>query len=309
MPAEVTKRPMHIERFIFVVVLLSMTGMQTTSGADAREDQPASASTVLRVATLNLAHGRGLSVSQFTPTVEEFRTNIEAIAVAIRTKNPDVIALQEADGRSAWSGLFHHVDYIADRAGYEFVHHGIHFETGIGDFSVRYGTALLSNRPLRSKASHRSIVHQFHTKGFVTAELDFSGHLVVVVSLHLDSSSADARRQEARNIIDILSALKQPLIVMGDFNSRWTSETDAVRMIATRLKLQAFQPDSNNGTHSQLAESVDRPTLLTFPSNAPVRRIDWILISHALEFVDYAVWPEKISDHLGVAATIRWRLP
>lgn len=300
---------MHTRRIILASFLLGMTGTPPTCTAGALEDQPGGAPTPLRVATLNVAHGRGLALSQFTLTAEEFRANVAALTAVIRQKRPDVLALQEADGRSAWSGLFDHVDYIAEHADYRFVHHGIHFEAGIGDLSIRYGTALLSRFPLRSTASHRSVVRQFHTKGFVTAEFDFHGRPVVVVSLHLDSSSADVRRKEAGNIVDVLSQLKKPLIVMGDFNSRWTSETDAVRTITKRLQLRAFQPESGEGEARPTTNPPPPPSLMTFRSTGPVSRIDWILISHDLEFVEYGVWVDKISDHRGVEATIKWRKP
>ena len=34
------------------------------------------------------------------------------------------------------------------------------------------------------------------------------------------------------------------------------------------------------------------------------RRLDWILISTDLDFISYAVWPDVVSDHLGVVAEI-----
>ena len=296
---------MRTGRIIFASFLLGITGTQPTNAAGSLEDQPERAPAVLRVATLNVAHGRGLAVSQFSLKPEAFRANVEAISKLLRRERPDVLAWQEADGRSAWRGLFDHVDYIAKHADYRYVHHGMHFEAGIGDFSIRYGTALLSHYPLRSTHSYRSLVRHFHTKGFVTAELDFDGGPVVVASIHLDSMSAEVRRKEAKKIIEILSNTKKPLIVMGDFNSRWKSETDAVRVITSGLRLQAFQPDAGHG----LLEAAFRTSMMTFRSNVPVSRLDWILISPELEFVDYRNWPDKVSDHLGVAATIRRRTP
>jgi hypothetical protein len=35
------------------------------------------------------------------------------------------------------------------------------------------------------------------------------------------------------------------------------------------------------------------------------RRLDWILISPELEFVDYRTLPETLSDHQAVVATLR----
>ena len=70
--------------------------------------QPAERPT-LHVATLNIAHGRGLEAEQLGHTKEFFEGNIDAVAAVIKRENPDVIALQEADAPSVWSGLFDHV--------------------------------------------------------------------------------------------------------------------------------------------------------------------------------------------------------
>lgn len=38
----------------------------------------------------------------------------------ITRENPHVVALQEADGPSFWSGKFNHVDYLARTGGYSY---------------------------------------------------------------------------------------------------------------------------------------------------------------------------------------------
>ena len=37
------------------------------------------------------------------------------------------------------------------------------------------------------------------------------------------------------------------------------------------------------------------------------RRLDWILVSRDLQFVEYRVLPDKLSDHLAVFAEVRVR--
>jgi hypothetical protein len=79
----------------FLAVMLP-AGCSATSG----RHEPIAPS--LRLATLNLAHGRALSVSQFRVPPDRVRANIDACADAIVRDDPDVIALQEADVPSAW---------------------------------------------------------------------------------------------------------------------------------------------------------------------------------------------------------------
>lgn len=251
------------------------------------------APTVLSVATLNLAHGRGLAVSQFTLPPEKFQANIDAIADLVRDKHPDVLALQEADGPCAWSGGFDHIRRLVERSKYPHAHHGLHFRVELGPAALRYGTALLARVPLRDTNSHAFNPPPFHTKGFVSARVEFDGRTLVVVSVHLDSQSPVTRRRQVDTMVGVLADSDAPLVVMGDLNSRWSNENDAARLLASKLGLSAYQPDQQK--------------LNTFRANLPVRRIDWILISPQLEFVSYTIWPEQVSDHLGVAAKLRWR--
>ena len=259
------------------------------SGPTDRDKPPAP---TLELATLNLAHGRALSASQFALPPETIEANIDACAGAIARAGPDIIALQEADAVSVWSGVFHHVRRIAQRSELPHFHHGIHFDRGIGPIRVAYGTALLSRRELRSPTSVRFAFGHLHTKGFVTARVEFAERPLLLVSVHLTSGSAGARRREVDVMVDKLASVDVPIVLMGDLNSRWEKESDAVRLLAKRLGLRAFQPDS--------AEH------FTFRAGHPRKRIDWILIAPALEFVQYRTWTDRVSDHLGVSATIRW---
>ena len=246
----------------------------------------------LRLATLNLAHGRGLSASQSALPPERLRSNIDACADAIARDDPDVIALQEADAASVWSGAFHHVERIAERAALPHVHHGIHFDQGIGPFRVAYGTALLSQQELQSPTSVRFDFGHLHTKGFVSARIELAGRPLQVVSVHLTSGSAAARRREVEVMVEALAKVDAPIVLMGDLNSRWENDNDAVRLLVERLGLRAFEPDS--------------PERRTFRAGRPRKRIDWILIAPEFEFVGYRTWTDLVSDHLGVSATIRW---
>ena len=83
----------------------------------------------------------------------------------------------------------------------------------------------------------------------------------------------------------------RPLIVMGDFNCGWFKE-DALRFLIEHLHLHVYEPQSRE--------------LPTYRSNRPRRRVDWILASKHFEFVNYEVWPDRVSDHLAVAADLRW---
>jgi len=275
------------------------------------------------VATINLAHGRGVStnpIGQFGKSRGTIEENLAAIAECLRRESPDVVALQEADAPSSWSGDFNHVTLLAEAAGYPYRHHGLHVDFDLANVKLRYGTALLARRRLVAPETFTFDVGLVDVrKGFVAARADFAGRQIVVVSVHLHPGSQAARRRQGRMLIRELQRIRCPnpaergiarsrsatdttvtrlpssreLIVVGDFNTTWENTDDALRLIARELDLRPFEPNSNQQN--------------TYPSSDPQRRIDWILISSGLQFRDYRRWPDRISDHLGVMATLAWR--
>jgi endonuclease/exonuclease/phosphatase family metal-dependent hydrolase len=237
------------------------------------------------VMTLNIAHGRKDGAHQMFQKAERIRANLDDIAAVLRRERPDIVALQEADGPSAWSGGFDHVDHLSRAAELPFIAHGKHVD-GMG---LHYGTALASIHPLRSRlsATFKPSPPTF-SKGFVAATMPWpGGGWVDIVSVHLDFSRASVRAAQMAEMRDKLAG-RFPLIVMGDFNGGF-KEGEAARALAESLNLAAFQPE--------------RTDLATFPSNDT--RIDWILISPELEFVSCRVLPDILSDHRAVIAEIR----
>ena len=63
----------------------------------------------LKVMSLNLAHGRKDSINQFLVSGEQTRQNLDDIAEVLKQRDIDVLAVQEADAPSRWSGGFDHV--------------------------------------------------------------------------------------------------------------------------------------------------------------------------------------------------------
>lgn len=242
--------------------------------------------------TLNVAHGRALARSQLGLSPETIRGNLDEIVDVLCKADADVVALQEADGPSAWSGGFNHVSYLADRADYRHKYHGLHFSRGVGPIAVRIGTALLSKVPLAQASSIRFEANGLQQKGFVSARIDHAGRAVLLVSLHLYPDSRDIRRQQAHVVINYVRSAKLPAIVLGDFNCEWSDPSDALRIIADELNLTTFKPASK--------------ALNTFPSPEPLMRIDWILTSREIELTAYRNVGEGVSDHLGVVAEVRW---
>lgn len=105
--------------------------------ADDRE--PAVFARSLKLLTLNASHGRNTAINQVLVGKQRTYENLDVIAGLLTIAAADVVALQEADAASRWSGGFNHVEYIAERANYSCVIRGLHSRSWIST----YGTALL----------------------------------------------------------------------------------------------------------------------------------------------------------------------
>jgi len=246
----------------------------------------------LDVLTLNLAHARGRWPSQLLVTRGGHQQNLDAVATMLKRVAADVVALQEADGPSLWSGRFDHVAHLAEAASVDCAVHGLHAVSWL----YRFGAALLSRVDLHDTGSHTFRPSPpTTTKGFVRGTVlwrsadDAAIRPVTLVSVHLDFSRREVRDAQVAEMVDALTGLGTPLIVLGDLNEDWTLEDSAVRRIAREIGLRAFTPAA--------AE---------FATYKRARRLDWILVSEDLEFVDYAVLPDRVSDHRALFARIGW---
>ena len=272
----------------------------------------------LRVMSLNIAHGRRGGPHRVFLRRRAAETNLVGIAETIRREAPDLVALQEADGPSLWSGRFDHVEKLARLAGFNHLFRGEHVCFWRGRHRICYGSALLSRHPLAEAASYRFARSlPTPTKGFVAATLKApgekkgsgpfcaehpegrSGKRVLtpfspfrVVSVHLDFSRRRVRLRQVRHMAEELAGSAEPLVILGDFNCQWEGREDTLQLLAGRLEVRPYRPG--------------RPELFTFPSRRPRKRLDWILISRALEFRSYAVLPDRVSDHLPVIAEVGW---
>ncbi len=254
--------------------------------------QPAYPNSVLRVATLNLAHGRKDSFNQLFVLEDTFKENLGDITNVLSDYRPHVVALQEADADSRWSGGFDHVEYLASAAGYPWRTH----ESNAESWLFSYGTALLSALPLSE-----SIKHTFESspptldKGFVLAQIDWpygdgkKSRKLDILSVHLDFSRQSVREKQVKEMIEILSVRMNPTIIMGDFNSEWLAETSVIQELATKSRFTTYRP-----------ESTDYNTYKD-------KRLDWILITKDIEFIHYQVLPDTLSDHAMVVVDVRFK--
>lgn len=277
------------------VKVVQATDKPPVDAADSIAAERGALSMPLRLVSLNVAHGRRSGINQALESEETIRSNLQDVAAFLQRTSPAIVALQEADAPSRWSGSFDHVAFLAASADYPWHALAAHASSWL----FEYGTALMSRGPFIEVIDHAfESTPPTATKGFVlgciavhagtnakrTIEID-------VVSVHLDFSRRSVRQRQIEEMARVLAARSNPLIVLGDFNSDWTSKDSAVRQFAELRELRAYRPEADD--------------LITYPDRQ--LRLDWILLSPHLEFIQYEVLPDVLSDHLAVLAEVRLR--
>jgi endonuclease/exonuclease/phosphatase family metal-dependent hydrolase len=245
----------------------------------------------LTLISINLAHGRQSSINQLLVSKSKTYENLDDIAAFLLKYDADLVALQEADSPSPWSGNFHHVDYLAQQAGFPFYAYSEHARLWMGN----YGTGILSRLPMASALGLTfPATPPTASKGFTLAQIEWPTDrgrvkLVDVISVHLDFSRKSARMQQLDELIAVLKARKGPLIIMGDFNSEWLAEQYLADSYSEQSRLHVY-----NAVSEDLSTYKDK-------------RLDWILLTRDLEFDSYRVATEVLSDHRAIIAKIRFK--
>jgi len=245
----------------------------------------------IKILSLNLAHGRKESFSQFQVNEAGTRENLLDIAEFLKRENADIVSLQEADKPSRWSGNFDHIEFLAREAGYPWYTHASHHNNWIAS----YGTAVMSHFPIVGGYGFDFNPTPPSTrKGFTLAEIEWEPETdseriitIDVISVHLDFSSRSKRIEQINDMRQVLGGRANPVIIVGDFNSGWIKGEQELQALTRKRNLRAYLPVASH---------------LNTYSDA---RLDWILISEEFIFCKYYNAADILSDHLAVISELR----
>ncbi len=244
----------------------------------------------LRLITFNIAHGRGLTPIQGLTSSRKLRVNLRKIAHLLGTLGADLVAMQEVDECSVWSGSFDHLDYLRAHAGFPHAAFGINNRRS-GLVNLCYGNAILSRFPIVETETIVFGKRRVGEKGFLFAEIDVGGRIVPLVNLHLHFGSRRKRLLQLDLLITWLRTKQRergdawavPPIVCGDFNTPDTKDD------ATAALLSHLCDYGDYHLHPPLGP--------TFPSPLPRRALDFVFIPPGCRVVHSEVIRSFLSDH------------
>ncbi|KAA9375712.1 hypothetical protein F5972_26325 [Microbispora cellulosiformans] len=217
------------------------------------------------------------------------RLDLDRIAAWAASRRPDVVLLSEVDRGWLLNGGHDDLARIARGLGMRY-----HFAPAADRL---WGDALLTNLPVTEIGSTRLNRHGYPTGAQAQSiVLEVGDHEVGIVNTHLQEPrgqapevAAIARRLAAAALPPGVGvADPRPVIVAGDLNT--TPSDPQMRVLEAA------------GLTDPLRALGDPPTS---PADAPVRRIDHVLISKGLTAVAADVPRVPFSDHLPVVVRLR----
>jgi endonuclease/exonuclease/phosphatase family metal-dependent hydrolase len=244
----------------------------------------------LRLITFNIAHGRGLTPIQGLTSLRKLRFNLRRISDLLGKLDADLVALQEIDECSVWSGSFDHLDYLRAHAGFPYAAFGINNRRS-GLVNLCYGNAILSRFPIKETETIVFGKRQLGEKGFLFAEIDVGGRIIPVVNIHLHFGSRRKRLLQLDLLTAWLEAKERerggawaiPPIICGDFNNPDTRDD------ATSALLSHLGDYGDYSLHPLMG--------LTFPSPMPRRALDFVFVPPGCKAIRSEVVRSFLSDH------------
>jgi endonuclease/exonuclease/phosphatase family metal-dependent hydrolase len=231
--------------------------------------------TALRVMTYNIHQGINA----------DLMVDLESIADAIASENPDVVALNEVNRARATNGFLDVLPYLSRRLGMPYIF-GANYQDG------QYGNAILSRYPIIEWENTHYINNTTEIRGALRAVIQTPAGEVIFFSTHLDhiSGENDARLEQVTELLALWGGAERT-VILGDLNAvPDTPEISALYAAGfVDVLLAARQGD-----------------VFTFwdPIPTPGRRIDYIFLSPDMLIGNVWVPRTRASDHLPVVAEI-----
>lgn len=243
----------------------------------AEESRPAEDWRRLRLLSYNIQSG--LSTTKYSDYVTRSwqhvvpvpsrMINLDGIARVIA--DYDLVGLQEVDTGSLRSGFVNQVKYLAERGGFQYVFDQSNRRIGL---ISQHSNAVLSR--LRPSRIEEHKLPGMPGRGVLRVRFGKGAEALHVFILHL-ALGKRSRWRQMNFLADIISDYRY-VIVMGDLNCPSHSREMELLLRAGNL----CEPE---------------PGLYTFPSWRPVRQLDHILVSPAIQVEQVAVLEHTFSDH------------
>lgn len=226
--------------------------------------------------------------------------NLAGVGDLVLRTGADIVLLQEVDRATRRSGRVDQPAVLAARTGFH-----VAFGSALDYDDGKYGVAVLSRWPIvadtlihlpvtppqaRAGGSHEP-------RGALRVVVLAPGGRLAILNTHLDATGDDHwRRQEADSVVSLAAqtrGVEELVIIGGDFNS--------IPESAVQRAVRA------GGLRDSWAECATGDGL-TYPADAPVKRIDYLFVTGAVRCTSARVVQTTVSDHRPLLVDLRLRV-
>src|SRR3989442_4252675 len=231
----------------------------------------------IRVMTYNIHVGVGM----------DKKLDLARIASVINKQHPDLVGLQEVDRGVERTQRIDEIAEIARMTKMDYA-----FAFNLRYQGGQYGVSILSRNPILA-TDHRLYknTREAERRGFIRVEVNIGGRVVNFVTTHLDYQYEDGRVYEAQQLLTALKDVKEPLIVVCDFNDIPTGQAyPLMRAQFDDAWVQVRPADEG----------------FSYPAYKPVKRIDYICMRREDHIRAKRAWivTTLASDHVPVVAEL-----
>ena len=204
---------------------------------------------------------------------------------AIKKYSPDVCGLNEVRGKGWIPAYKDQTKILADGLGWN----GYFGRAVTLDYGNPFGNAVLSQTAFKSVETFivpdppREEKGYYETRCVIKAIIEFDGKDVMFLITHMGLILAE-RINAVKTVCSLLDENDMPAVLMGDFNV--TPDGNELKPIFERMT------------------DTDKTGDYTFPSDKPVRKIDYIFY-RGLECTSVETVKDVVSDHLPIIAEFR----
>jgi endonuclease/exonuclease/phosphatase family metal-dependent hydrolase len=243
--------------------------------------------------------GSAIPLRVMSYNIRSGNDNLAGTAEAIRAQSPDIVGLQEVDVH--WAARSNFVDQataLGETLGMEVRFGRIYQLAGTqpNDPPREFGVALLSRFPIVDWTNH--IITRLSTQeqnpqpaplpGFLEAKVDVRGTAVRVFDTHLDyRADPRVRQQQVTDMLAHIGDASTPTLLFGDLNA--PPDAPEIKPLLERLH-DAWPASAGQG--------------LTYPADAPQKRIDYVLVSTHFRVRSATVPVTLASDHRPVVVDL-----
>jgi endonuclease/exonuclease/phosphatase family metal-dependent hydrolase len=287
----------------------------------------------LRIMTWNIGYGYGLGSegSSYTQlSRDEYMKKLNHMASVIKKYDPDILLIQEIDFDSKRSGHLNQVEFLsrntqlknfaylsswtANYIPFPYTPISDHFgkmNSGgvvMTKFTINEHIGLVHKKPANNPWWYNMFYLHRYTQMVKIGPIR-------VFNNHLEAFDKENRQEQVKEITQWIDRFKRDLVVFGgDLNTLPYWEL-------MRANFEGYPEDdySNDSSHLYIknripwmSDSVDkevynskRSDWLTFPSNRPDRKLDYLFVGKKLKVVKKMVIKNTLSDHMPLVIDVQ----